>query len=185
MVQNGPNGRKWSKWSKMVKNGGPDLKQAQRTGLSVWRAQRTKSRGPKGPQLEVGARRVPRLLVFLYLSVDFWKLQWSGRLWRCKLQQCLEYWALDICILGHLLFLNKRYEIPLTHSIWCDAFHSLILSREGLILILSHFPCPEGWISCSIPVDGCWWGECPHSTKTREVSSEKWEGCGPPPSPLP
>ena len=58
-------------------------------------------------------------------------------------------------ILGHLLFLNKRYEIPLTHSIWCDAFHSLILSREGLILILSHFPCPEGWISCSIPVDGC------------------------------
>merc|ERR550517_1961520 len=57
MVQNGP---KWSKWSKMVKNGGPDLKRAQRTGL---RARRTKSRGPKGLQLEVGARRAPRLLV--------------------------------------------------------------------------------------------------------------------------
>merc|ERR1719209_896531 len=43
MVQNGPNGRKWSK---MVKNGGRDLKRAQRTG-----------------------RRAPRLLVPSYFSV--------------------------------------------------------------------------------------------------------------------
>ena len=70
-VQNGlkssrmiQNGQKWSKWSKMVKNGGPDLKRAQRTGLGARRARRTKSRGPKGLQLEVGARRAPRLLVF-------------------------------------------------------------------------------------------------------------------------
>ena len=32
-------------------------------GLSARRARRTKSRGPKGLQLEVGARRAPRLLV--------------------------------------------------------------------------------------------------------------------------
>ena len=32
-------------------------------GLSARRARRTKSRGPKGPQLEVGAWRAPRLLV--------------------------------------------------------------------------------------------------------------------------
>ena len=32
-------------------------------GLSAIRARRTKSRGPKGLQLEVGARRAPRLLV--------------------------------------------------------------------------------------------------------------------------
>ena len=32
-------------------------------GLSAWRARRTKSRGPKGLQLEVGAQRAPRLLV--------------------------------------------------------------------------------------------------------------------------
>ena len=32
--------------------------------------------------------------------------------------------------------------------------HSLILSREGLILTLPILPCPEGWISWSIPVDG-------------------------------
>ena len=32
--------------------------------------------------------------------------------------------------------------------------HSLILSREGLVLTLSILPCPEGWISWSIPVDG-------------------------------
>ena len=64
MVQNGPNGRKWSK---MVKNGRPDLKRAQRTGLSARRARRTKSRGPRGLQLEVGARRAPRLLVFYIL----------------------------------------------------------------------------------------------------------------------
>ena len=67
MVWNGP---KWSKWSKMVKNGGPDLKRAQRTGLSARRARRTKSSRPEGPKagpksrkLEVGARRAPRLLV--------------------------------------------------------------------------------------------------------------------------
>ena len=41
----------------------PDLKQAWRTGLGAQRAQRTKSRGPKGLQLEVGPRRAPRLLV--------------------------------------------------------------------------------------------------------------------------
>ena len=51
----------------MVKNGGPDLKQAQRTGLS---ARRTKSRGPKGLQIEVGARRAPRLLVYIYIYMD-------------------------------------------------------------------------------------------------------------------
>ena len=34
-------------------------------GLSARRARRTKSRGPKGLQLEVGARRAPRLLVCL------------------------------------------------------------------------------------------------------------------------
>ena len=32
--------------------------------------------------------------------------------------------------------------------------HSLILSREGLILTLSILSCPQGWISWSIPVDG-------------------------------
>ena len=36
-------------------------------GLSARRARRTKSRGPKGLQLEVGARRAPRLLVHSYL----------------------------------------------------------------------------------------------------------------------
>ena len=55
-------GLKWSKMVKivkMVKNGGPELKRARRTGR---RARRTKSRGPKGLQLEVGAQRAPRLL---------------------------------------------------------------------------------------------------------------------------
>ena len=35
-------------------------------GLSARRTWRTKSRGPKGPQPEVGARKSPRLLVFGY-----------------------------------------------------------------------------------------------------------------------
>ena len=35
-------------------------------GLSARRAQRTKSRGPKGLQLEVGARRAPRLVAYIY-----------------------------------------------------------------------------------------------------------------------
>ena len=73
MVENGPNGRKWSK---MLKNGGPDLKRAQRTGLSARRARRTKSSrpegpkaGPKGRYLEVGARRAPRLLVIHIIHI--------------------------------------------------------------------------------------------------------------------
>ena len=82
MVQNGPNGRKWSK---MVKNGGPDLKRAQRTGLSARRARRTKSSrpegpkaGPKGRYLEVGARRAPRLLVHEYFIQEEMKHQVGG-----------------------------------------------------------------------------------------------------------
>ena len=50
MVKNGN-----KKMVKIVKNGGPDLLRARRTGLSARRAQRTKSRGPKGLQLEVAA----------------------------------------------------------------------------------------------------------------------------------
>ena len=61
MVQNG---KKWSKWSKILKNGALDLKQARRTGLSARKAWRTKSRGPKVLQLEVGAWRALRFLVF-------------------------------------------------------------------------------------------------------------------------
>ena len=38
-------------------------------GLSARRARRTKSRGPKGPQLEVGDRRAPRLLVSSIKSI--------------------------------------------------------------------------------------------------------------------
>ena len=60
MVKSGKNGQKWSK---MDKNGGLDLKRAQNIGLSAQRAGKTKSRGPKGFQLEVGA---PRLLVTSY-----------------------------------------------------------------------------------------------------------------------
>ena len=57
-------GLKGSKMLKMVKNdGGPELRRARRIGLSARRELRTKSRGPKGLQLEVGARRAPRLLV--------------------------------------------------------------------------------------------------------------------------
>ena len=40
------------------------------------------------------------------------------------------------------------------HAIVQSIWHSLILSREGLLLALSVLPCPEGWISWSIPVDG-------------------------------
>ena len=39
-------------------------------GLSARRARRKKSRGPKGLQLEVGARRAPRLLVTYNITRD-------------------------------------------------------------------------------------------------------------------
>ena len=58
-----PNDSKWSQMVQIVKNGkkngGTDFKRARRTGLSARRARRTKSRGPKGLQLEVGPRRGP------------------------------------------------------------------------------------------------------------------------------
>ena len=41
-------------------------------GLSARRARRTKSRGPKGLQLEVGARRAPRLLVSYKHFLSTW-----------------------------------------------------------------------------------------------------------------
>ena len=95
MVQNGPNGRKWSK---MVKNGGPDLKRAQRTGLSARRARRTKSSrpegpkaGPKGRYLEVGARRAPRLLVY-YIYYLITRLSDYRSIWRFWQSDNLSIW---------------------------------------------------------------------------------------------
>ena len=39
-------------------------------GLSARRARRTKSRGPKGLQLEVGARSAPKLLEYIYIHMS-------------------------------------------------------------------------------------------------------------------
>ena len=50
---------------------GSDLKRARHTVLSAQRARRTKSRGPKGLQQEVGARRAPRLLVNKYSGTKY------------------------------------------------------------------------------------------------------------------
>ena len=47
-------------------------------GLGARRARRTKSRGPKGPQLEVGARRAPRLLVSHILNISTYRFH-EGR----------------------------------------------------------------------------------------------------------
>ena len=91
MVTNGPSRQKWSKSPKMVKivqNG---------TSLSAQRARRTKTRGPKGLQLEVEARRAcraPRLLVSIYFKTQ------NNLSWSCKLG-CMLYkffssgWAAD------------------------------------------------------------------------------------------
>ena len=49
--------QKWPIFKKYPIFTGPDLKGARRTVLSAQRARRSKSRGPKGLQLEVGAQR--------------------------------------------------------------------------------------------------------------------------------
>ena len=67
IVKNGQNGQNGQKWLKVDKNGlrwSKMVKIVRQTGLSAQRARRTKSRGPKGLQLEVRVRRAPRLLVF-------------------------------------------------------------------------------------------------------------------------
>ena len=110
MVQNGPDGRKWSKWSKMVKNGGPDLKRAQRTGLSARRARRTKLRGQKGLHLEVGARRAPRLLVISILLL-------FSRLSVPTLLDVLVLWA-ALCLIERICSMSvgqlSFFEVILT-----------------------------------------------------------------------
>ena len=61
--KNGLFSKKWPIFQKCPIFTGPNLKRARHTGLSARMARKTKSRGPKGLQLEVGARRAPRLLV--------------------------------------------------------------------------------------------------------------------------
>ena len=65
IVKNSP---EWSEMVKMVKNGGADLQRAFRTGLSGRRAGRTKSKGPKGFQLEVGPCKLQTVFPIFYLS---------------------------------------------------------------------------------------------------------------------
>ena len=51
---------------------------------------------------------------------------------------------------------KESHDFPFSSpaSLQCgQILHSLILSREGLVLTLSILPCPQGWISWSIPVD--------------------------------
>ena len=94
---------------------GPDLKRAQRTGLSARRARRTKSRGPKGLQLEVGARRAPRLLVlhmFYTLCETFY----------------IQYFTLYIFFIAYIMF----YPISLTDMV----FHILSFIFKTLFPIL-------------------------------------------------
>ena len=105
----------------MVKNGRPDLKRAQRTGLSARRTRRTKSRGPKGLQLEVRARRSPRLLVFLYSPykymlyvplVPLLTLSFHQGSLLLDTQTCPPQTSLSTCSQGHhhLHLINHHYN---------------------------------------------------------------------------
>ena len=136
MIQNG---QKWSKWSKMVqmvKNGGPDLKRARRTGPSARRARGTKSRGPKGLQLEVGARRAPRLLVFniwaahrpalLYHHLlDPTFLTPSGQKWLRTVFGRGVFWDLPVTCGGYP---KKKIDLKVGDAPIFVSFHNLLFN---------------------------------------------------------
>ena len=116
MVQNGPNGRKWSK---MVKNGGPDLKRAQRTVLSARRARRMESRGPKGLQLDVGARRAPRLLVSVYIYLDGGTnlISWVNGSWNISMYLTCRWLATQVtCCIIESVQHNLLYACAEAHQ---------------------------------------------------------------------
>ena len=115
------------------------LKRARRTGLSARRARRTKSRGPKGLQLEAGARRAPRLLVLniclkeenifksfngvvrsilmkTHLRITFFDWVWV------YVASCLA----SITLLGH----SQTQTIPRSCSIFLKKNQSLLLAFE-------------------------------------------------------
>ena len=56
----------------------------------------------------------------------------------------------DVGVLRHVLWVISWVISECSSSL---INHSLIISREGLILTLSILPCPQGWISWSIPRD--------------------------------
>ena len=77
ITKKGKNHRKWPKYGKwQVAENGPFLRAFQipggSHGLSARRAGRTKSRDPKGLQLEVRAQRAPRLLVGKIIDINIW-----------------------------------------------------------------------------------------------------------------
>ena len=137
----------------MVKNCGPDLKQARQTGLSARKAPRTKSRGPKGLQLEVGARRAPILLVLnvfhdgltscgliFYLigplfTLDFWvniaslvscwdKVQFN-RCIMCKIS-CMIWYDLPWFWYTWLIVIFWKLKMP---AVWKRELEKKFLSR--------------------------------------------------------
>ena len=68
------------------------------------------------------------------------------------LDPCLLIWSLAEGGKGlHWSSVNNGLSWSFRNYMLCIHF---ILSREGLILRLSILPCPQGWVSWSIPVDG-------------------------------
>ena len=69
-------------------------------GLSARTARRTKSRGPKGLQLEVGPKRGQRLLVY-YILIECESL--SSATWNCEPQQQHHQTSTDEVLMSNLL----------------------------------------------------------------------------------
>ena len=82
-------------------------------------ARRTKSRGPKGLQLEVGARRAPKLLVCTYLFLGQTEIQLKCL---CFPGSCL-YWY---------RFQSFFYDLPfcIVFVVWYATSYQVVLDRD-------------------------------------------------------
>ena len=101
-------------------------------GLSARRAQRTKSRGPKGLQLEVGARRAPRLLFHIYFVLHN------------QIFMVLFFCMVIFIIMYSWLFSYSTYSFVVSFNIHrsfhiCGSFHNHVFKAPFIFMLLLKF----------------------------------------------
>ena len=103
--------------------------------LSARRARRTKSRGPKGPQLEVGARRAPRLLLF-YNGCRKWMLPCGATL-ACKIPLVNhELFIIQIKYCFTMKCLKYFNSLKIAQMIWSCLLLALIFYGAMVVVVV-------------------------------------------------
>ena len=114
-------------------------------GLSARRARRTKSRGPKGLHLEVGARRAPRLLVSHICSVIMSSCVQKSCV---SLFWCLKFQQTSVISCSNLMsFLKNAFLMKSTFGHMASAQNMLPEYGHRSVVGLGTAICPN--ITCA------------------------------------